>query len=221
MPTQGLLKERSLYLTLGLEPDSPSVDIKRAYRNLSLRLHPDASRNPLTATRFDMVSKAYASLSVKNHGCAVSEITQLRDSGQDDLFTLGSVLICDPDPMRRHKAATRLGLSGKRSAWIFLRKGLYDAEPGVVQACIRAAAVLGLAQGSGEIANAYQRAGSVLRDAILEVAQATKDDVFKSTLQAAACDSDFRRSTLAYNLLAQLTRLEPSEDSNRLTGASS
>ncbi len=206
-----------MYLTLGLEPGSPSAEIRRAYRNLSLRLHPDASGDPGTATRFDMVSKAYATLSGKEQGSVALRPRALLETGQDDIFTLGSDLVYDPDPIRRHSAATRLGLSGKRSAWVFLRKGLYDAEPSVVQACIRAAAVLCLAQGSGEIANAYQRAGSALRDAILEVAQVTKDGLFKATLQTAAYDSDSRRRTLAYGLLAELTCLEPSKVRNRRT----
>ncbi|GAB1457286.1 hypothetical protein MASR2M48_25940 [Spirochaetota bacterium] len=183
-----------------------SADIKRAYRNLSLRLHPDASRDPETAIRFNMVSKAYATLSLKVKDIPAPVSRAVREPRQDDLFSLGSSLVCDTDPVRRLAAATRLGLSGKRSAWVFLRKGLYDTEPRVVAACIRAASVLGLAQGSGEIANAYQRADPVLRDTILELAKASKDVLFKATLQTAAYDPDIGRRKSAHALLGEINR---------------
>ncbi|MBU1080314.1 MAG: HEAT repeat domain-containing protein, partial [Spirochaetes bacterium] len=128
----------------------------------------------------------------------------LADTESVDLFALGSELATDPDPDRRRAAARRLGLSGKRSAWVFLRKGLYDADPEVAAACVRAAAVLGLAQGSGEIAGAYERAGPALRDSILESAKATRDALFLAALEAAKSDDDPRRRATACSLLSEL-----------------
>ncbi|MBU1081754.1 MAG: J domain-containing protein, partial [Spirochaetes bacterium] len=42
------MSERAMYIALGLEPGAPSAELKRAYRNLSLKLHPDASGDPRT-----------------------------------------------------------------------------------------------------------------------------------------------------------------------------
>jgi len=193
-----------MYLALGLEPGAPSAELKQAYRNLSLKLHPDASRNPLTAHRFDMVARAYATLSVKEREQPRVTTNLLVEKENIDLFALGAELAGDPDPERRQSAARRLGLSGKRSAWVFLRKGLYDQDPAVVASCVRAAAVLGLAQGAGEIAGAYDRAGPTLRDAILEAAKATRDGLFSTTLEAAKSDFDPRRRVVAYSLLQEL-----------------
>jgi hypothetical protein len=198
------MSERTMYLTLGLEPGSPSVEIKRAYRNLSLKLHPDASRDPRTARRFALVAKAYESLLVIDRERLPQAPNHLLESERVDLFAQGTILASNPDPEYRRAAASQLGLSGKRSAWVFLRKGLYDEDQRVVEACVRAAAVLGLVQGSAEIADTYERAGAMLRDAMLDTARATGDGLFKAALEAASHDSDARRRTIAIRLLAEL-----------------
>jgi hypothetical protein len=189
-----------MYLALGLEPGAPSAEIRRAYRNLSLKLHPDASRDPRTAGRFAMVAKAYGILSVLERERPGASAKPLAGPDRIDLFELGAELTTHTDPERRSGAARRLGLSGKRSAWVFLRKGLYDPEPAVVASCVRAAAVLGLVQGSGEIAGVYERAGHELKDAILEIAKATRDGLFGATLETAKNDDDHRRRMIALAL---------------------
>lgn len=184
------MSNRAMYVALGLEPGVPSDEIKRAYRNLSIKLHPDSSRNPNTAARFAKVVRAYKALSVLVD-------RPLAEPRGNDVFTLGSILTGTGSSREKASAARLLGLSGKRSVWIFLRKGLYDSDPLVVGACVRAAGVLGLAQGAGEIAGAYERSGPEVKDAILEAARATEDPVFKASMQAALSDDDPRRRALA------------------------
>lgn len=218
------MSNRALYVVLGLEPGVPSEEIKRAYRNLSIKLHPDSSRNPGTAARFAKVVRAYKALSMHpdpgtgrpvagrtypdspayGHAPTLNSTAERSLAGRrlvepqgNDVFTHGSILTGSGSTHEKACAARLLGLSGKRSAWIFLRKGLYDPDPAVVGACVRAAGVLGLAQGSAEIASAYERSGPEVRDAILEAARATEDPVFKASMQAALSDEDPHRSAMA------------------------
>jgi hypothetical protein len=244
------MSERSNYVALGLEPGVPSAEIKRAYRNLSLKFHPDASRNPGTANRFARVVRAYKTLCAlpepplaeRRHGgnatggplggggeaegratragrdglkaraddigadgvngreAAPAISACLADGEPADLFALGRILVSSDKVEERALAARHLGLSGRRSAWVFLRKGLYDSHPRVAGACVRAAAALGLAQGAGEIASAYIRCGGEFRDAVLEAARATGDRLLLPAIEAAGADEDPKRRALALEL---------------------
>jgi hypothetical protein len=192
-----------MYVTLGLEPGVPSAEIKQAYRNLSLKLHPDASRNPATAARFDKVTVAYKALRVAGQVANTNPGHNQRPLPEpvgNDVFSLGLLLADAPDPHQRAVAARLLGLSGKRSVWVFLRKGLYDPEPQVVGACVRAAAALGLTQGAAEIACAYERSGREVKEAILEAAKVTEDPVFRTAMQAALTDDDPARRAMARHI---------------------
>lgn len=54
----------SLYLTLGIDRDATSEQIRRAYRKLALRHHPDKNPgDPTAAERFGEISHAYNVLS--------------------------------------------------------------------------------------------------------------------------------------------------------------
>jgi hypothetical protein len=195
---------RAMYVALGLEPGAPSEEIKRAYRNLSMKLHPDSSRDPGTAGRFAKVVRAYKALSIAEDSSTSrlgigrpSQERSLAEPVGNDVFTLGAALTGAGTSQEKARAARLLGLSGRRSVWIFLRRGLYDPDPEVVGACVRAAGVLGLAQGAAEIASAYERSGPEVRNAILEAARATEDPVFKASMQAALLDEDPRRREIA------------------------
>jgi hypothetical protein len=57
--------ETTYYSLLGLHPSASVIDIRRAYRELSKRYHPDTTELPaaLAVTKFQQINEAYATLS--------------------------------------------------------------------------------------------------------------------------------------------------------------
>ena len=55
--------ERDYYELLGVSRDASENDIKKAFRQLARRLHPDVSEEPDAEERFKEIAQAYAVLS--------------------------------------------------------------------------------------------------------------------------------------------------------------
>lgn len=60
----------SLYDVLGVAAGAPRADLKRAYRALALRLHPDKCASPASNARFVTVQEAYATLGDRSRRAA-------------------------------------------------------------------------------------------------------------------------------------------------------
>lgn len=189
------VQEDHLLAVLALGPGSGEEEIRTAYRRLAKRLHPDSSKDPGTAGQFARVTKAYKLLSAEPRrapGSASGPSLQYRrviEAGED-LFALGQILASDPDSGAREAAVRRLGLSGRTAAYVFLRRALYDASEPVAAAAVRAAALLGSRQAEGEVAALYSRSSPPLRAAILDIATATREPLFRATIAAALGDAD-------------------------------
>jgi molecular chaperone DnaJ len=54
---------KDYYETLGVKKDASADDIKRAYRELALRFHPDRNKDPSALEKFKTINEAYAVLS--------------------------------------------------------------------------------------------------------------------------------------------------------------
>ena len=56
--------DKDFYQVLGVGKEAPAAEIKRAYRKLAQKFHPDANAgDPAAEERFKQVSEAYAVLS--------------------------------------------------------------------------------------------------------------------------------------------------------------
>ena len=53
----------NLYNVLGVAPNASDDEIKKVYRSLAMRFHPDRNPEPGAAARFQAIAKAYEVLS--------------------------------------------------------------------------------------------------------------------------------------------------------------
>ena len=181
------------YRILGVEPGSDPEEIKSAYRYLTKKYHPDRNKLQGSESRFVYAVKAYKVLSSNSRKDRYLQSRFASDStgqtaAQDDIFMLGSKALSSGDSEERRKSVRKLGLSGKKAAYIFLRRSLSDKDEGVVCAAVRAIADLSAYQASGELAALWARSGQAVRKAIIETAETTGEPLFKTAMELASRD---------------------------------
>jgi curved DNA-binding protein len=76
------MKYKDYYETLGVARDASEADIKKAYRKLARKYHPDVSKEKNAEERFKQVAEAYETLRDKDKRRAYDQLGRYR-SGQD------------------------------------------------------------------------------------------------------------------------------------------
>jgi len=76
------MKYKDYYRTLGVERGASDEDIKKSYRKLARKYHPDVSKEPDAKEKFQEVSEAYETLKDKNKRAAYDNLGR-HDPGQD------------------------------------------------------------------------------------------------------------------------------------------
>ena len=74
---------RDYYQTLGVAREAPADDIKKAYRKLARKFHPDVSREPDAEKRMKEVNEAYEVLSDPEKRAAYDQLGKNYQPGQD------------------------------------------------------------------------------------------------------------------------------------------
>ncbi len=63
---ESILKEKDYYKILGLNKQATSDDIRKAYKKLAVKYHPDKNKHPKSADAFKIISHAFSVLSDNN-----------------------------------------------------------------------------------------------------------------------------------------------------------
>lgn len=167
-----------LYRTLGLPFGASGEAVKEAYRRLAKQYHPDITKDQSSGPVFAKIVHAYKVLSVREQQKNLIDfpVRNVRRSGtakpprEVDIFSLGKLVIQGKTVGMRAFAARGLGNSGKRSAYVYLRKALYDSEDLVIKSAVEAIGKLKILQSAGELAALYNRGSREIRRAVLSAA---------------------------------------------------
>ncbi len=169
------------YRVLGLSPGATFEELKHAYRMLAKEYHPDSRSGKGNALAFLRVEQAYRSLVLEvkthSHDAADAHTGRYRAAGgprqghreapEADIFNLGRTLLMSRDPAARASAARRLGASGKKSSYAFLRKAFSDREERVLISAVRAVGYLQIRQSAGELGSLFLKSGTPVKREIL------------------------------------------------------
>ena len=77
------MEYKDYYKVLGLERDVAQDEIKRTYRKLARKFHPDVNKEPAAEARFKEIGEAYAVLKDVEKRAAYDHLGQSWQPGQD------------------------------------------------------------------------------------------------------------------------------------------
>ena len=83
-----MAEKRDYYEVLGVEKGADKKDIKKAYRKLAMKYHPDVSEDPEASDKFKELSEAYGVLSDEEKRGAYDQYGHAGMNGfsQEDIF---------------------------------------------------------------------------------------------------------------------------------------
>ena len=124
---------KEYYKALGVEPTASADEIKKAYRKLARKYHPDVSKEADASARMAEVNEAYAVLSDPEKRAAFDKLAQRRAAGQDfqpppgwdagfDFSQAGSPVGDDGDFSEFFNSLFGRAARARQARWCTLRK---------------------------------------------------------------------------------------------------
>jgi HEAT repeat protein len=194
------VSDLTYYRALDLKPGASLDEVKSAYRKLVKEYHPDSAGVRSNSAKFASVVNAYKSLlktgQAGNTRDKATERTasprqQGADASQKILFRMGKTLLSSPSPGARKMAAQFLGKSGKRYAYAFLRKALWDEDQAVQSSVVKAIGQLKVRQSAYDFGALFLKAKPSVKTAILEaIRRIGPTGEFRSVVKFARVDGD-------------------------------
>jgi len=171
------MEELRFYRTLGLPAGANIDQIKSAYRVLAKKYHPDISKNPESGEQFRRISAAYKNLVAREQKRDYFYSTVRRprrtapEPDRDSLYAIGKTLVEGKTPEMRAFAARRLGLSGKKGSYIYLKRALRDSSETVVLAVLDAVGKLQIRSSITDLAELFDTGSRTVKMGILEAVE--------------------------------------------------
>jgi len=206
------LEEHKHYRALGLPFGADLKQIKSAYRSLAKKYHPDLTKDPSSGAQFNRVMVAYKTLVAreekKNYlGSRPHREYRHRPFKEESLADLGKVLWQGKTPEMRAFAARRIGLTGKKGGYLYLRRALTDSSETVVKTVLEAIVRLKVISALEDLRKIFP---STSLDIQLQILQASKSLDFPRgslALLTDAMQSKKREVRMkAFSLFAQVSK---------------
>jgi hypothetical protein len=202
-----------LYKILEVPCGASAEDVKESYRRLVKKYHPDMTKDVSSGRRFAEIVQAYKVLSVRTKPRSlvdfpVKNVKKKPASPprrkKTDIFSLGKLLESGKTDGMRIFAARSLGYSGKKTAYAYLRKALYDPSSLVVKTAVEAIGTLRIRQSAGELASVYSRGDYEIKETVLKtIARIGAYEPFKPIIVLAMNEQERNLRTLGHSLSAE------------------
>ena len=190
---------------LNVTSNTSLKDIKKAYRLKAKQCHPDVSIKPnensfhLATTAYNTLKNRYKIKSVKN------EYKVKNVKGFMNLDSLAFLLTKGYNPEIRKRAAKLLGNTGLRSAYRYLKNGLYDSDESVVLNTIESVCKLQIRQAVSDLSVVFHNGNFRIKNAILKnIMVKDKLSNYKLLVFSGINDSNPVIRKLARNILEQI-----------------
>ena len=215
------MREHECYRILKVPSSASFAEVQRSYRRLVKLYHPDLSGRQRDGKQLSLIVEAFRAIQDTRADQAVKTVP-IRQSGSGSgatLTDLGRLVTTGRSASTRAFAVMRLANTGRRSAYSWVRRGLFDSSRVVVEAAVDAVGRLGILQAGGELALVFARGDSALRFRILDVVSRMSDlRPYRSVIVSGMQDPDPDVRRMGLRMFRYLKQFDAASYEERKSG---